>query len=56
MTRRGAGCASDLKTRYSHPMEGTALGVDAEGYLVIETLPGKTQRVISGEVRLLDHP
>jgi BirA family biotin operon repressor/biotin-[acetyl-CoA-carboxylase] ligase len=39
-----------------HAMEGTARGVDEHGYLIVETLPGETVRVISGEVRLPDHP
>ena len=39
-----------------HSIEGTALGVDEHGYLIVETLPGETARVISGEVRLPDHP
>lgn len=39
-----------------HAMEGTALGVDEHGHLIVETLPGKTVRVISGQVRLPDHP
>ena len=37
-------------------VEGTALGVDSNGYLIIETVPGQTQRVISAEVRFVDHP
>lgn len=32
---------------------GKVLGIDAEGHLVVEPLPGKTHRVISGDVRLI---
>ncbi len=39
-----------------HAVEGTALGVDSSGYLILETVPGQTQRVISAEVRFVDHP
>jgi len=34
--------------------QGRAMGVDAEGYLEVESEDGARQRVISGEIRLLD--
>jgi biotin-(acetyl-CoA carboxylase) ligase len=34
--------------------QGRARGSDVEGYLEVETEDGEIQRVIGGEVRLLD--
>jgi BirA family biotin operon repressor/biotin-[acetyl-CoA-carboxylase] ligase len=34
--------------------QGRAMGIDGEGYLEVETEGGARQRVISGEIRLLD--
>ena len=38
------------------PLEGTAVGVDPEGHLLFETLPGTVERVVSGELRFVNHP
>lgn len=34
--------------------QGRAVGVDAEGFLLIEGADGRRQRLVSGEIRILD--